>query len=79
MSPPLRSHLVDFNHGYDAGYKQAIEDLRAALLPLSEHFIDVHPRRADELREVLYPFEEYLEERIERMTPNGEFEGGLGI
>lgn len=79
MSPPLQSHLVDFSHGYEAGYKQAVEDLRAKLLPLSEHFIDTHPRRADELRDLLYSFEEYLEQRIERMTPDAQFEGGLGI
>lgn len=71
---------VYFSHGYDAGYRQAVNDLLGELLPLSERFIDAHPGNAEELRRVLYAFEHYLEKRIERMTPDGGFvDGGLGI
>ena len=80
-SPPAdRQPLVDFDHGYDAGYRQAVNDLLAALQPLSERFLDGQGTRADELRKLLYPFEAYLEKRIAEMGPDRDFvEGGLGI
>ena len=74
-----RPHLVEFDHGYEAGYRQAVNDLLAELLPWSERFIDAQPGRAEDLRKLLYPFEAYLEQRIARMSPESEFEGGLGI
>jgi hypothetical protein len=75
-----RLPLVYFDHGYEAGYKQAVSDLLSKLVPLSEQFIDIHPGRAEELRKLLYPFEQYLEQRISRMSPDGVFvEDGLGI
>ena len=74
-----RPHLVDFNHGFESGYRQAVNDLLAALQPWSEEFIDTQPGRSEDLRGLLYPFEAYLEQHIARMTPDGEFEGGLGI
>jgi hypothetical protein len=74
-----RPHLVEFDHGYESGYRQAVNDLLSALLPWSEGFIDAQPGRAEDLRKLLYPFEAYLEQRIARMSPEGEFEDGLGI
>lgn len=71
---------VYFSHGYEAGYRQAVNDLLAALVPLSERFIDAHPGRAEDLRELVYPFERFLEQRISKMTPDADFvEDGLGI
>lgn len=75
-----RLPTVYFSHGYDAGYRQAVGDLLAALLPLSEQFIGEQPSRAGELREVLYRFEAFLEDRLVEMTPDRSYvEGGLGI
>jgi hypothetical protein len=75
-----RLPLVYFDHGYDAGYRQAVADLLQALLPLSEQFIDAHPGRREDLCGTLYPFEHFLEQRIARMTPDAALvEGGLGI
>jgi hypothetical protein len=72
--------LVYYSHGYDEGYKQAVNDLLKALLPLSESFLATHPGKAEEIRRVLYSFEHYLEERINTMTPDRDFvDGGLGI
>ena len=85
QTPPLeqvqaRLPLVYFNHGYEAGYHRAVHDLLARLTLLSEEFMATRGETRDELRRVLYPFEEYLERRIERMTPDRDFvEGGLGI
>jgi hypothetical protein len=80
-NPPANVPLVDFSHGYDAGYRQAVQDLLEALQPMSERFIDAQQAgRAEELRKLLYPFEAYLAQRISKMTPDSGFvEGGLGI
>lgn len=72
--------LIYFDHGYEAGYKQAITDLLAELVPWSERFIDNQSGRGDELRMLVYRFEDFLEGRISRMKPDGQYvEDGLGI
>ena len=77
---PDKGSLVYFDHGYQAGYRQAVNDLLAALQPLSDRFLDRQGGRAEELRTLLYPFEAYLERRIAEMGPDRDFvEGGLGI
>lgn len=75
-----RLETVYFSHGYDAGYHQAVTDLLGALQPLSERFIRSKPSQAEALRKLLYPFEEFLEQRLVEMTPERSWvEGGLGI
>ena len=72
--------LVYFNHGFEAGYRQAVRDLLSDLTALSEEFMSTRPEPRDELDRVVYPFEDYLQKRLERLTPDGHFvEGGLGI
>jgi hypothetical protein len=77
---PDQGSLVYFDHGYEAGYRQAVSDLLAALQPLSESFLAGQGARAEEWRKMLYPFEAYLEKRIASMGPDHDFvEDGLGI
>ena len=77
---PDQGSLVYFDHGYEAGYRQAVTDLLEALQPLSESFLAGQDARAEEWRKMLYPFEAYLEKHIATMTPDHDFvEGGLGI
>lgn len=77
---PDQGSLVYFDHGYEAGYRQAVNDLLEALQPLSETFLAGQGARAEEWRKMLYPFEAYLEKRIATMTPDHDYvEGGLGI
>jgi hypothetical protein len=77
---PDQGSLVYFDHGYEAGYRQAVNDLLDALQPLSETFLAGQGERAEEWRKMLYPFEAYLEKRIATMSPDHDFvEGGLGI
>lgn len=75
-----RLPLVYFDHGYDAGYRQAVADLLRGLVATSEEFIHATPGRSDDLRKLVYAFEQHLEARISRMSPDSGFvEGGLGI
>jgi hypothetical protein len=77
---PDQGSLVYFDHGYEAGYRQAVNDLLEALQPLSESFLAGQGSRAEEWRKMLYPFEAYLEKRMATMSPDHDFvEGGLGI
>ena len=68
--------LVYFNHGYEAGYRQAVRDLLSDLTALSEEFMSTRPEAREELDRVVYPFEDYLQKRLERLTPDGHFVEG---
>jgi hypothetical protein len=74
-----RLPLVYFNHGYESGYRQALGDVLSSLTEISEQFMSTRPETRDHLRRVLYPFEEFIQAHIARMTPDGFVEGGLGI
>jgi hypothetical protein len=66
--------------GFDAGYRQATQDLLACLVLKSEQFIAEHPRSDHELRKLIYTFVDRLERQIDRNAANRGFvEGGLGI
>lgn len=76
------SHVwsIYYRQGFDEGYRRAVKDLLASLVSISERFIGEKPESAGQVRKVLYPFEEYLEKQIGRMTPEDGFvEGGMGI
>jgi hypothetical protein len=75
-----------YRQGYEEGYRRAGDDLIRSLVALLEQYIAQRPEAvkaevAAGLRRVLYPFEEYLERRIDRMSPDdaGWVEGGMGI
>ena len=75
-----------YRQGYEEGYRRAGDDLIRSLVALLEQYIAQRPEaiKADaaaDLRRVLYPFEEYLERRIDRMSPDDAawVEGGMGI
>ena len=71
---------IYYGQGFDEGYRRAVKDLLASLVSISERFIGERPESAGQVRKVLYPFEEYLEKQIGRMTPEDGFvEGGMGI
>ena len=74
-------------HGYDAGYRRAVQDVLLSLLGVTEQFI--RERRtgpggatpdADDLRRIVWALQEDLERRFERENhASGFVEGGLGI
>ena len=79
---------IYYRQGFDEGYRRALKDLLGSLLSISERFIGEQagehagpgPCTPSEARRVIYPFEEYLERQISRMTPDeGYVEGGMGI
>ena len=74
-------------HGYDAGYRRAVQDVLLSLLGVTEQFI--RERRtnsggatpdADDLRRIVWALQADLERRFERDRHASVFvEGGLGI
>ena len=74
--------------GYRHGYRRAVQELLAALVPAAEDFIHQHETspHADsissaELRRLIYRFGQQLEHRLQRTTsPSGSYvSDGLGI
>ena len=70
---------LSYRQGYDEGYRRAVRDVLSSLLLISEEFIGIRPESSQDIRGVLVPFEEHLEQRISRMSPDETFIGGLGI
>ncbi len=80
QSQPIAWSLP-YRQGYDEGYRAAVRDLLGSLLKLSDEYIGHHSVPSSEVRKVVYAFEEYLERRIVKMSPDDEFfvQDGLGI
>jgi hypothetical protein len=81
-------------HGYDAGYRRAVQDVLLSLLGVTEQFIRERgvngaaapgattqsDNDAADLRRVVWALREDLERRFERdKNASGFVEGGLGI
>ena len=73
-------------HGYDAGYRRAVQDVLLSLLGVTEQFIRERGTGGsppEDLRRVVWALGEDLERQLaagasDRST-SGEVEGGLGI
>ena len=76
-----RLPLVYFNHGYEAGYRQAARDLLDTLQSLGDQFInDQLASLGEDARKSLYAYEEVLARELGKMLTDAQFvEGGLGI
>src|SRR5688572_27874682 len=83
QKPVLPLWSLYYRQGYDEGYRRAVADLVRSVMDLSEQYIKeaASPDCAQEIRCILLPFEEFLERRIDRMSPEGDgyVHGGLGI
>jgi hypothetical protein len=73
-------------HGYDAGYRRAVQDVLLSLLGVTEQFIRQQGTGGpspEDLRRVVWALHEDLERRLaaggEARSTSGEVEGGLGI
>jgi hypothetical protein len=73
-------------HGYDAGYRRAVQDVLLSLLGVTEQFIRQQGTGGpppDDLRRVVWALHEDLERRLaegaDARSAAGEVEGGLGI
>lgn len=65
---------------FNAGYRQATQDLLDWLVYGSEQFLHERTSAMQELRPILYAFVEQLEQKIVRNSQDhGYVEGGLGI
>ena len=79
-APEPQSWSLHYRQGYEEGYQTAVKDLLKSLLTLSEEILAGVPDSREDLRPIVYRFEEHLERRLWRMSANNEFmEGGLGI
>jgi hypothetical protein len=71
---------LHYRQGYEEGYQTAVRDLLRSLLSLSEEFLANDPDSREDLRPIIYRFEEHLERRLWRMSEKDDcMEGGLGI
>ena len=70
-------------HGYEAGYRRAVQDALLSLLGVTEDFIRSHgvpSEQAGDLRQVVWAHHTHLQRRSERLGSGaGYVEGGLGI
>jgi hypothetical protein len=70
-------------HGYEAGYHRAVQDVLLSLLGVTEDFIrqrGLAAPAARELRQVIWAYHAHLQRRSERLgSAAGYVEGGLGI
>ena len=78
---PDRTWSLHYEQGYDEGRRMAVEQLLRSLLSITEEFIRAEPGGGgDDLRRIVYRFEEHLERRIWSLSRDeGVVEGGLGI
>ena len=70
-------------HGFEAGYRRAVQDVQLSLLESAEDLIRqrfVSAAEAANLRRVVWELYEDLERRFgSNQAPTGFVEGGLGI
>lgn len=66
--------------GFDCGYRQAIRDVLASLVTVTEAYLRSRPSSADELRGRLYAYVDFLEAHLESASHDaGYVNEGLGI
>src|SRR5688500_18957178 len=51
--------------GFDRGYRVAVTEAIASILPAAEAFLREHPEATPETREALYRFERFLARRLD--------------
>jgi len=69
-----------YRQGKEAGYDQAVKDMLAALVPMTEEFLRHEAAPSPELRKFVYGFGALVEQYLTRLSSGGPFvEGGLGI
>lgn len=68
------------NPGFDRGYRVAVTETIASLLPATEAFLRQNPAASPDVRETLYRFERWLARRLDAASrPEHWLEHGAGI
>ena len=66
--------------GFDRGFRVAVTETIASLLPATEAFLRQNPSTSPEVRETLYRFERWLARRLDAASqPEHCLEHGAGI
>lgn len=75
-----RSNKAPADEAFDAGYRQATQDILDWLVYGSEEFLRERTSATQELRKAVYGLVDRIEKRIEQnQRDQGYVEGGLGI